>query len=248
MWLGGLAEHETAAMSSTSAPTTRDDSAMENKTGWQRIAVVSVVGWVVLCALIVGWGWLLTHSLHSSIEPTDDRVSRWFVGQRDHTLTQVADAGTLLGETVVGASAFTVISVVVSLFRRTWRPLVLVAIVEAGLGGFYLAGTQIDPRDRPPVKLLDPGLVHDASYPSGHVATAFVLGVGTAVLLWTYAGAVRWVGVLLVLVPVWTLLSRLYLGAHHLTDVLTSFVYAAVWLGLVASVVLPRGSTLHQGK
>ena len=113
------------------------------------------------------------------------------------------------------------------------------AIVEAGIGGFYFFGTELIPRDRPPVKLLDSGLVPDASYPSGHVATALVCWAGAVVLVWTYFRAARWVALLLLLLPLGTLVSRLYLGAHHLTDALTSVVYASVWLLVVAGVLLP---------
>jgi membrane-associated phospholipid phosphatase len=41
-------------------------------------------------------------------------------------------------------------------------------------------------------------------------------------------------------VPLACLSARLYQGAHHLTDVLTSVVYAAVWITLVARLVLGR--------
>jgi undecaprenyl-diphosphatase len=170
----------------------------------------------------------------------DNDVARWFASQREPGLTDAADAGTFVGETVVGASAFTVVGLLVSLVRRTWRPILLVAIVEAGLGLFYLAGTELIPRDRPPVKLLDSGLDPNASYPSGHVATALVCCAGTVLLVWTYFRAARWVSLVLLLVPVGTLVSRLYLGAHHLTDALTSVVYASVWLLVVARLLLPR--------
>jgi membrane-associated phospholipid phosphatase len=136
---------------------------------------------------------------------------------------------------------FTLVGLAVSLAKRSWRPIVLVAIVEAGLGGFYLFGTELIPRDRPPVKLLDAGLAPDASYPSGHVATALVCWAGAVVLIWTYFRAARWIALLLLLLPLGTLLSRLYLGAHHLTDALTSVVYASIWLLVVARVLLPRG-------
>ena len=116
-------------------------------------------------------------------------------------------------------------------------------MVEAGLGGFYFFGTELIPRDRPPVKLLDAGLVPDASYPSGHIATALVCWAGAVVLIWTYFRAARWVALVLLLLPLGTLLSRLYLGAHHLTDALTSVVYASIWLLVVAGQVLPRVST-----
>ena len=91
------------------------------------------------------------------------------------------------------------------------------------------------------MKLLDAGLVPDASYPSGHVATSLVCWAGTMILVWTYFRAARWLAVLLLVLPLFTLVSRLYLGAHHLTDALTSVVYGSVWLAVVALLVLPRG-------
>jgi membrane-associated phospholipid phosphatase len=228
-----------------SSPTTTNDrrdrsaSGVEGS-GWKRVAVVTVLTWLIVCALVVGWGWLLTHPLESSIDPTDDDVARWFADQRDPTLTDVANAGTFLGETIVGASTFAVLGLLVSLLKRSWRPILLVAIVEAGIGGFYFFGTELVSRDRPPVKLLDPGLVPEHSYPSGHVATALVCWAGAVVLVWTYFRAARWVALPLLLLPLATLVSRLYLGAHHLTDALTSVVYASVWLLVVAGVLLPR--------
>jgi undecaprenyl-diphosphatase len=56
-----------------------------------------------------------------------------------------------------------------------------------------------------------------------------------------YARAVRWWVTPLLLVPLLVLLARLYQGAHHLTDVLTSVVYASGWLFVLARVLLnPR--------
>ncbi len=221
----------------------RRDATEDHERGWGARTVLVVLAWAILCGLVVGWGWLLTHPLEKTIDPTDDDVARWFADRRDSTLTDAANAGTLLGETIVGASTFAVICLLVAAVRRTWRPLIFVAVVEAGLGGFYFFGTELIPRDRPPVKLLDAGLVPDASYPSGHVATALVCWAGAVVLIWTYFRAARWVALLLLLLPLGTLLSRLYLGAHHLTDALTSVVYASIWLLVVAGQVLPRVST-----
>jgi undecaprenyl-diphosphatase len=216
-----------------------DDRIRDEKNGWAGKAVVIVVTWLVLCALVVGWGWLLTHPLESSIQPWDDDVSRWFADQRTADLTTLADAGTFIGETVVGASLFALMGLVVSIVARTWRPIILVAVVEAGLGGFYFVATELVPRDRPPVRILDPGLVPNASYPSGHIATALVCWAGTVLLVWTYLRAVRWPVLVLLLLPLGTFLARLYEGAHHLTDGLTSVVYASVWLLVVAGQVLP---------
>ena len=61
---------------------------------------------------------------------------------------------------------------------------------------------------------------------------------GIVVLAWVYARrSRRWVWPLLAL-PALVLLARLYQGAHHLTDVLTSIVYASVWLLVLARLLL----------
>ena len=225
-------------MSSTSTAS-RSTSSAPPERGWGAKALIITLTWLVICALVIGWGWLLTHPLEKSIDPTDNDISRWFADERTSGLDPYADAGTFLGETIVGASAFFLVGLLVSLVKRSWVPLVFVAVLEAGLGLYYLVATTLITRDRPPVKILQSGLDPHASYPSGHTATALVFCVGTVLLIWTYFRSARWWFVWLLLLPVGTVLARLYMGAHHLTDVLTSVVYASVWVGVVAAVLLP---------
>lgn len=197
-----------------------------------------LAGFAVLCAAVVAWGWLLTHPLEAAFRGEND-VNRWFVDQRTSGLTEIADGGTLLGETLTGVVVLGVLGVAFALWRRTWWPLVFVAVLDAGLGLFYLAGTELDPRQRPPVHLLQPGLAPDASFPSGHTGTATAIGGVAAALLWAYTRVAKPLLVLLVAVPAYTMVSRLYVGAHHVSDVLTAFVYAGSWLLLCARVLLP---------
>ena len=208
--------------------------------GWPATIGLLVGIWALLSAVVVGWGWLLTQELESSIGAVDDDVARWFADERTPTLGDVADAGTLLGETLVGVTGLVVVGVIFSVWQRSWLPLVFVLLVDAGIGAIYWLGTTLDPRDRPPVKLLDAGLVPDHSFPSGHVGTATALFGCTLVLVWVYARAARWWATLLLVLPAVCLLSRLYEGAHHLTDVLTSVAYTSVWIAAVASLVLLR--------
>jgi len=206
--------------------------------GVARSAVTLVVAWAVILGLVVGWGWWLTPPLKSAVHPWDNHISRWFADQRTATLDPLGDDGTLLGETVTGVSVAILAAIGFSLWRRSWRPALFMALLEAGIGGFYFVATHVDTRQRPPVKILDPGLVPDHSFPSGHVATAVVAYGGILVLTWVYArSAVRWVAVL-GLLPLFVLLARLYQGAHHLTDVLTSVVYASAWMLVGARTVL----------
>ena len=146
-----------------------------------------LVAWVVILGVVVGLGWLITHPLQSSVDPWDNDVSRWFADQRTSALDAPGDFGTLLGETVVGLAVAAVVALGFSLWRRSWRPALFYVLAEAGIGGLYFVATHVISRQRPPVKILDAGLVPDHSFPSGHVATAVVAYGGIVVLAWVYA-------------------------------------------------------------
>jgi membrane-associated phospholipid phosphatase len=203
-----------------------------------RTIVVLVLGFVALCAALVGLGWLVTHPLRSALRG-ENGVNRWFVHQRSPDLTHVADGGTFVGQTVTGLVVLAALGIGFAVWRRTWWPLVFVVVFDAGLGLFYLAGTRLDPRQRPPVHILQSGLVQNHSFPSGHTATATGIAGVAAALLWAYTRVAKPLLVLLVLVPAYTLLSRLYVGAHHVSDVLTALVYGGLWALLCARMLLP---------
>ena len=213
-----------------------------------RTAGLLLLAWLVILGAVVGLGWLITHPLQSSVDPWDNDVSRWFADQRTSALDGVGDFGTLLGETVVGLAVAAVAALGFSLWRRSWRPALFYALAEAGIGGLYFVATHLITRQRPPVRILDAGLVPDHSFPSGHVATAVVAYGGIVVLAWVYARRSHgWVWILLAL-PALVLLARLYQGAHHLTDVLTSVVYASVWVLVLAGLVLPDRERVSSGR
>jgi undecaprenyl-diphosphatase len=77
------------------------------------------------------------------------------------------------------------------------------------------------------------------------VATSIVVYGGIA--LWVAAVAPRWRTWtwLLFLAPFVVAPSRLYQGAHHPTDVLTSRVFAPLWVAVVAHVVLARSDKVE---
>jgi membrane-associated phospholipid phosphatase len=208
-----------------------------------RTAWLVVGGALLICAVVVGIGWLLTHPLEHSLARHENGINRWFVDQRTPGLTTIADAGTLLGETVTGGIVLVVVGVGFAVWKRTWWPLVFVAVLDAGIGLFYLAGTQLDPRQRPPVHILQSGLVADHSFPSGHTGTATAIAGVIGALLWAYTRVPARLIAVLVVLPLWTMVSRLYEGAHHLTDVLTAFVAAGCWLLVCSRMLLPPRPT-----
>jgi undecaprenyl-diphosphatase len=196
-----------------------------------------LLAWAIILAVVLAVGWLITHTLAPRVEPWDDDTARWFADQRTPDLGAAADVGTFLGDTPVAMAVAALVAAGFSLWRRSVRPAAYFALVVAGIGGFYWVTTALITRQRPPVRILDPGLVPDHSYPSGHVATAIAVYGGTALLCWWLAPRTRpWVW-LVALLPVLVALSRLYQGAHHVTDVLTSLAYATAWLAVVATVL-----------
>ncbi len=217
--------------------TSRDPRRTTPRTVAQTVAFL-LLGWAALLGIVLAVGWLLVHPLSGSIGKADNDLARWFVDRRTSSLDGVADLGTLFGETVNGASAGILVALAFSAWRRTFRPILFMAVALAGVGGIYYLAARVDPRPRPPVEILDPGLVPTHSFPSGHVGTATTAYVGIVVLTWVFARAARWWVTPLLLLPFFVLLSRLYQGAHHLSDVLTSLVYASVWLAMVASALL----------
>lgn len=226
-----------------SPPVRGNEDVVERTTrGRLGAAATVLVAWTIILAVVLGVGWLITHALASSVDPWDNDIARWFADERTPELDRAADVGTFLGETPVGMGVAAVVAAVVSLVKRSIRPAAFFALLVAGIGGFYWVTTTLITRQRPPVRILDPGLVPDHSYPSGHVATAIAVYCGTALLCWWLAPRTRpWVWVL-VLVPVFVALSRLYQGAHHVTDVLTSLCYTTAWLAVVAGVLGLRSS------
>jgi undecaprenyl-diphosphatase len=209
-------------------------------------ALVLVVGFAAIGAVMVGVGWLLTHPLRTTMR-SENGVNRWFAGQRTGSLTDAADVGTLVGQTVTGLVVLAVAGVAFAWWRRTWWPLVFVGVFDAGLGLFYLAGTTLDPRQRPPVHILQSGLVQNHSFPSGHTATATGIGGVLAALLWAYTRVARSLLVVLMVVPAYTMLARLYVGAHHVSDVLAALGYAVLWLLLCARMLLPARAGAQPG-
>ncbi len=205
-----------------------------------RTAAQLLLGWVAVCAVVLGIGWLLTGPLADSVGGWDEDASRWIADRRTSGLDGAAEVGTLVADTIIGLPLGLAAAAALSWWRRSWLPGACWVLITAGIQGVYLVAVALISRDRPPVKILDPGLVPDHSFPSGHVATSVSAYAGIAVLLiWLAPRAARWAW-LLFLVPLVVVASRLYEGAHHPTDALTSLVYATAWLTLVTVLVLRR--------
>ncbi len=197
-----------------------------------------VAAWLLILGVVLAFGWYVTHPAGAAIDRWDDEVAKDIAAGRTPSLDPWANIGTMMGETLVTLVISPIIAIGLWIWRRSIVPALFVALAVCGVGGFYFFGTELIPRDRPPVELLDSGLVPDASFPSGHVGTATTLVGVMIILVWVYARPARWWVLLLALWPAFVVWARLYEGAHHVSDAATSVVYSIVWLAALTVLLL----------
>ncbi|WP_051571423.1 phosphatase PAP2 family protein [Cryptosporangium arvum] len=193
-----------------------------------------ILPWAGLVAVTLGAGWLVART------HPDGGLPGWFATHRTPTLDDVTAFASLLGET----STITIVTVVSGLaarlvYRRWLEPAAIVLAVVGEVWGFLLVSSIVD-RPRPDVQHLDIA-PPTSSFPSGHTAATVACYGALAVLFARRTGKHpgRWlaaVGVLAVLVG----LSRVYRGMHHPTDVVGGAAYGAVWLTIVAVLMLRK--------
>ncbi len=188
----------------------------------------------VLIILLAGW-WF--GAIAEDLRPDDPlvlmdhRVAVWFHHHATHATTHVANAITFFGS----VAWVTIVSIGVALFflfRRAWTKLSLLALAMIGGTSLNVVLKHFFHRQRP---ILENPLVTLSSYgfPSGHTMGATMLYGLLALLAAKNAKSHRARIACLVAACVLILLiglSRIYLGAHFLSDVLGAIAAGIVWL------------------
>jgi membrane-associated phospholipid phosphatase len=174
---------------------------------------------------------------HERLTTADVQLSNWLHVQRNAPVTTIFEGFTLLGSTavaVVVASAFGFCLI----WKRRFRWLVMLG--TSVLGGALLNRLLKYFFHRPRPQFDDPILrLTSYSFPSGHTMLATVLyGVIAAYLIsqarnWRQRALIAGgAGLLILLVG----FSRIYLGAHYLSDVLGALAEGLAWLTLCLTV------------
>ncbi|OZG29641.1 phosphatase PAP2 family protein [Williamsia sp. 1138] len=169
----------------------------------------------------------------------DQAVLDWMVDHRTGFWDSAMKAVTTLGNTGV-LTAVAVLAAVVLASNRQWRPALLVSVGSL-VGSIVMFGLkQLIARPRPPIpeRMVE---LSSFSFPSGHAMTSTVVYGSIAVSAYwcsDWVRAHRWV---LMAAPVLAIaigISRVYLGAHWMTDVLAGWVFGSIYLAVAAFVVL----------
>ena len=197
--------------------------------------VVMVGGFVVIAALSIGLGFLVTHVIETGgIGAADERANLWFAAHRTPAGTDASLVGSIIAGGVVLPIIAGVLALLAALFRQ-WRLVGFFVFCLAVESATYRATTLAVHSHRPRVHRLE-NLQVDASYPSGHTAAAIAVYGGLAMLITSrfqhpVVRVVTWLVAAGVVAFVAT--SRMYRGMHHPVDIL-----GGVVVGILALCVL----------
>ena len=144
-------------------------------------------------------------------------------------LTRVAIDVTALGSPLVlGLMCVIAIGVFLFIARNRWDALQITAAAIGG-GLWTYVGKQVVGRSRPEYPLMT---IAGFSYPSGHSLSAATIYLTLALIAGEAAGTFRTRAALLVLSSIvigGVGLSRIYLGVHYPSDVLSGILLGSAW-------------------
>lgn len=179
---------------------------------------------------------------HHGLALTDPHVTAWAVAHRTGWLTGILRVVTWLGSAAVIIPVALIVAIFFAWRRHRWGPLVLLTAAIGGAAASYTLIKAAVGRPRPPPAIWI-GHFAGAAFPSGHATQsvacyatlALILGAGRS----ARARAALWSAAVLIALIVGT--SRIYLGAHWLTDVLGGYALGALLVAVIVIVALTLG-------
>jgi membrane-associated phospholipid phosphatase len=229
----GVAAPDRRGVAWTSSPVRREDLALFLG-GWIALSVITTA---IGLAIVEWWQ-------PSRFGDADDDVNQWWAARRTPWLDELATFGSAFSDTrTIMLSGLPLVPLCLWWFRR-WHEVALLTGVMVLETGVYLVSSRLVLRERPPVEQIG-GPTNDHSFPSGHVAAAIVFyGVLAIIVVWHTSkrwAHITWMTIVFV-VPAWVAWSRMYVGAHHVTDFIGSLI-----IGVGVLIVMSRAIQTQDG-
>jgi membrane-associated phospholipid phosphatase len=208
-----------------------------NSSAWNVLLVTAAIGFGV--TLLLNWA---AEEIYDSVKAADglssldEPVLDLAISLRTPQNVAVAQFITHLGGPI-GLTVITVVIIVVMTLRwRSRTPFLLLAIGTAGSLLMTAVGKELVGRARPPMTEAVPPYETSPAFPSGHALNNTVVACVVAYLLLLHLTPLVWRITSMALAAVWFTtigLTRVFLGYHWLTDVMTGWLLGLAWTAMV---------------
>jgi len=189
---------------------------------------------------------------HDEVARVDPRFERFVMAHRTAWATGAMKSATWLGSTLVLVPVVLIVGGFFVLRGREWGPLSRLAAALAGSVVLYDVVKAAVGRARPPASYQVGYHFSGSAFPSGHAVQSIAVWGMLALLAVERMRRRRWLPVAPAVVLVMLVgASRIYLGAHWLSDVLGGYALGGLWLCVVVAIMLirarPRGDSVPLG-
>jgi len=199
--------------------------------GW----VMVLLGSIIFIFLAIS---LQTHSPILQIDTQIDNSLHAIALQSPPLIVDIMIAGFYVGEQVIVAIG--ALLVVYFLVKRYWSELFMILIAWGGEGGIWLVLAQYFNRTRPHFQTPVWHLMTAPGFPSGHSFAAVMCYGLLAYMIVPKLHSRGWkiaVIVTAILIMLYVGFSRVFIGDHYPTDVLSGYALGIAWSGLVYTSV-----------
>jgi undecaprenyl-diphosphatase len=228
--------------------------------GWQRwlrelersqrrrlagFGAVILLGFLAGVAALYVFVWLASEVLEQETNQLDAAAAGFVRQWQSPALDTAATVVSLFGSEVVLVLGVVLLAIFV--WQRRWGAAALLVLVTAGaqLLNDLLKAVYQRPRPEPVPTLIG---VQSWSFPSGHAMVSAAFYLFLAYLGWRLLhGVWRWLLAIALAVLVLLIgLSRIYLQAHYLSDVIAGYVAGFIWTDavIIGSLILATRRTL----
>ena len=183
---------------------------------------------------LVGFGLIAWLVSQPGIPPIDTATTGFLHGLANPTLDALMDAATVLGSSPVLAAVAGLVVVLLVVRRRRMEAVFLVIALVGTLELNDMLKLLVH-RPRPGFDWA--AVWPETGFPSGHSMNSFVVYLAIALVIWRLGG--RRAGIVTVVLAIVLVasigISRIYLGAHWLSDVIGGYLAGALWLLFLAA-------------